>query len=128
MSKQAYEEVPSAAGFVILDTYRDQTPVIKNSECTVHDLQDGVMCLEFTSKSNALGEGIGRAMLEAIEKAENESWKGIVIGNNAPQFSVGANLMNVGMLAMQKQFDPLDAMVKGFQDMNMRIRTSKFRL
>lgn len=125
LSKQAYEEVPSAAGFVILDTYRDQTPVIKNSECTVHDLQDGVMCLEFTSKSNALGEGIGRAMLEAIEKAENESWKGIVIGNNAPQFSVGANLMNVGMLAMQKQFDPLDAMVKGFQDMNMRIRTSK---
>ena len=83
------------------------------------------MCLEFTSKSNSIGEGIGRAMVEAIEIAERDNWNGIVIGNNAKQFSVGANLMNVGMLAMQKKFDDLNQMVKDFQDINMRIRTSK---
>ena len=83
------------------------------------------MCIEFTSKSNSIGEGIGRGIEEAIRVAEDEGWRGIVIGNNAKQFSVGANLMNVGMLAMQKQFDTLDLSIKGFQDLNMRIRTSK---
>ena len=48
-----------------------------------------------------------------------------MIGNNAKQFSVGANLMNIGMFAMQKQFDTLDQMVADFQSINMRIRTSK---
>ena len=84
-----------------------------------------MLCLEFTSKSNSIGEGIGRGIDEAIRLAEEGDWKGIVIGNNAKQFSVGANLMNVGMMAMQKQFDPLDKMVDDFQQINMRIRTSK---
>lgn len=83
------------------------------------------MCLEFQSKSNAIGEGIGKAIAQAIDKAENEDWRGIVIGNNAKQFSVGANLMGIGMLAMQKQFDTLNQMVADFQSVMMRIRTSK---
>ena len=125
LSSQSFEPVKSAEGLIILDSYRGQTPIIKNSECTVHDIGDGVMCLEFTSKSNSIGEGIGKAMVEAIEIAEREQWNGIVIGNNAKQFSVGANLMNVGMLAMQNKFDDLNQMVKDFQDINMRVRTSK---
>lgn len=83
------------------------------------------MCLEFQSKSNSIGEGIGKAIAESIDVAENDGWNGIVIGNNAKQFSVGANLMNIGMFAMQKQFDTLDQMVADFQSINMRIRTSK---
>ncbi|MFQ3340486.1 MAG: 3-hydroxyacyl-CoA dehydrogenase [Flavobacteriaceae bacterium] len=120
-----FEALPGKEGFIILDSYREKVPVIKNSECTVHDIGDGVLCLEFTSKSNSIGEAIGRGIDEALHLAEEGDWKGIVIGNNAKQFSVGANLMNVGMLAMQKQFDPLDKMVNGFQQINMRIRTSK---
>ena len=123
-----FEVIPGKEAFIILDSYRAQTPVIKNSECTVHDIGDGVLCLEFTSKSNSIGEGIGRGIDEAIRLAEEGDWKGIVIGNNAKQFSVGANLMNVGMMAMQKQFDPLDKMVNDFQQINMRIRTSKIPL
>ena len=120
-----FEVLPGKEAFIILDSYRAQTPIIKNSECTVHDIGDGVLCLEFTSKSNSIGEGIGKGIDEAIRLAEEGDWKGIVIGNNAKQFSVGANLMNVGMMAMQKQFDPLDKMVNDFQQINMRIRTSK---
>jgi 3-hydroxyacyl-CoA dehydrogenase len=123
-----FEVLPGKEAFIILDSYRAQTPIIKNSECTVHDIGDGVLCLEFTSKSNSIGEGIGRGIDEAIRLAEEGDWKGIVIGNNAKQFSVGANLMNVGMMAMQKQFDPLDKMVNDFQQINMRIRTSKIPL
>jgi len=123
-----FEVLPGKEAFIILDSYRAQKPIIKNSECTVHDIGDGVLCLEFTSKSNSIGEGIGRGIDEAIRLAEEGDWKGIVIGNNAKQFSVGANLMNVGMMAMQKQFDPLDKMVNDFQQINMRIRTSKIPL
>jgi 3-hydroxyacyl-CoA dehydrogenase len=125
LSTQSYKELPSAEGFIILDALRDKTPVIKNSECTVHDIGDGVMCVEFRSKSNAIGDGIGRAMYEAITKAENEGWNGVVIGNNAKNFTVGANLMNVGMVAMQKDFKALDEMVDNFQQLTMFLRTSK---
>ncbi|MDA0985530.1 MAG: 3-hydroxyacyl-CoA dehydrogenase/enoyl-CoA hydratase family protein [Bacteroidetes bacterium] len=124
-SSKQYEAVPGTESFILLDRYREQAPVIKNSECVVHDIGDGVLCLEFTSKSNSIGEGIGKAFLEAIELAEAGNWNGLVIGNNAKQFSVGANLMNIGMVAMQKQFDVLERFVDDFQQINMRIRTSK---
>ena len=117
--------VPSTQGMVILDTLRDKEPIIKNSECTVHDIGDGVMCLEFQTKGNSLGSGIGHGLQEAITKAENEGWTGVVVGNNAENFSVGANLMNVGMVAAQKDFGKLDEMVNGFQQMCMLMRTSK---
>ena len=125
LETKSYLPVPSTDNYIILDSFRENKPILKNSECAVHDIGDGVMCIEFTSKSNSIGEGIGRGIEEAIRVAEDEGWRGIVIGNNAKQFSVGANLMNVGMLAMQKQFDTLDLSIKGFQDLNMRIRTSK---
>ena len=121
----SYKKIPGSDAFIILDSYRENPPIIKNTECSVHDIGDGVLCLEFQSKSNAIGDGIGRAIAEAIELAENENWNGVVIGNNAKQFSVGANLMNIGMMAMQKQFDPLEKMVDDFQRVNMRMRTSK---
>ena len=125
LDSQTFKTVPGSDAFIILESFRQNTPIIKNSECSVHDIGDGVMCLEFQSKSNSIGEGIGKAIAESIDKAENEGWNGIVIGNNAKQFSVGANLMNIGMFAMQKQFDTLDQMVADFQSINMRIRTSK---
>ena len=125
INNESYESLPDTKSYVLLDSYRSQTPVLKNSECTVHDIGDGVLCLEFTSKSNSIGEGIVRAMSETIQIAEEGQWKGLVIGNNAKQFSVGANLMGIGMLAMQKQTDLLEQMIDAFQQMNMRIRTSK---
>jgi len=120
-----YEVIPGSQDIIVLNTLRENAPILKNSECVVHDIGDGVMCLEFTSKSNAIGEGIGQGIVEAIQKAEEEGWKGIVIGNNAKNFTVGANLMNIGMVAMQKDFDKLSKLVDGFQQVNMRIRTCK---
>ena len=125
LKTETYEPLTKTKNTIILNSYRAQSPILKNSECIVHDIGDGVMCLEFTSKSNSIGEGIGQAMNDAVEKAETEGWNGLVIGNNAKQFSVGANLMNIGMLAMQKQFDSLEKLVYNFQQTNMRMRTAK---
>jgi len=122
---KAYKPVPSQKPYIILDTLRDNAPVLKNDSATVHDLGDGVMCVEFTSKSNSIDDAIGEAISEAIDKAEAEGWAGIVIGNNAKNFTVGANLMNVGMLAMQQEFDQLDGLINGFQQLNMKIKTCK---
>ncbi|MEM6769085.1 MAG: 3-hydroxyacyl-CoA dehydrogenase/enoyl-CoA hydratase family protein, partial [Bacteroidota bacterium] len=125
VASKSYKAVPSQKPYIILDTLRDNAPIIKNESCTVHDLGDGVMCVEFTSKSNSIDDAIGQAISDAIDKAEAEGWNGIVIGNNAKNFTVGANLMNVGMVAMQQDWDTLDKMVDGFQQLNMKIKTCK---
>jgi len=125
ISLNDYVVIPGMESFLILDSFRSQTPLIKNSESVVHDIGDGVLCFEFTGKSNSIGQGVGKAFIEALKIAEDENWKGIVIGNNAKQFSVGANLMEIGMVAMQKEFDQLERFVDNFQQINMKIRTSK---
>jgi 3-hydroxyacyl-CoA dehydrogenase len=117
-----YKVIPGTELNIHLDNYRNNIPVYKNSECSIHDIGDGVLCFEFTSKSNAIGEGIGQGALEALNIAQNGDWAGIVIGNNAKNFTVGANLMNVGMVAMQKDFAKLDEMVHAFQQINMAMR------
>jgi 3-hydroxyacyl-CoA dehydrogenase len=125
INAREYFIIPGSIDIIHLDNYRSQTPILINSECLVHDLGDGVMNLEFTSKANAIGEGIGEGLMQAVQLCEDDGWNGLVIGNNAKNFTVGANLMAVGMLAMQKQFDKLEEMVDGFQQVNMRLRTSK---
>lgn len=122
---KSYEPLPYAKQIIHLDNLRVQSPVYKNSECTLHDMGDGVLCLEFTSKSNAIGEGIGMGVIEALRLAQEGAWKGLVIGNNAKNFTVGANLMVVGMLAMQKEYDKLTQMVDGFQQVNMAMRYAR---
>jgi len=121
---QKYLPVSSMEGFIILDNYRDQTPVATTNETVLHDIGDGVLCLEFTSKMNAIGEGILSGLNDAIKLAEDGHWKGLVIGNNAPNFSVGANLMMVAMMAYQQEFDELNMAVNLFQQTTMHCRYS----
>lgn len=122
---QSYLPIPGAAELVNLDNLRENTPVFKNDEIILHDIGDGVLCLEFTSKMNAIGEGILTGISESIRIAEEGSWKGLVIGNEAKNFSVGANLMMIGMLAFQQEYEQLAMAVKLFQDTTMRCRYSK---
>ncbi len=125
ISTQQYKTVPGTDNAIVLDHLREKAPVYKNNEATIHDLGDGVMCVEFNTKSNTIGNGVGEALVEAVRIAEEDGWKGIVIGNNDKNFSVGANLMAVGMHAMQKDFDTLEKLVDGFQQVNMTLRYSK---
>lgn len=125
IKSNSYQLLQNLVGIVHLDKVRSKDAVYKNAECTLHDIGDQVLCLEFTSKSNVIGEGTGEGLAEALSVAENGNWRGIVIGNNDKNFSVGANLMAVGMLAMQQDWDKLEAMVAGFQGVNMAMRYSK---
>ncbi len=123
IENKSYQIVPGMEDRIILKNIPKE-PVYKNDEVILHDIGDGVLCLEFTSKMNAIGEGILRGIQESIQIAEDGDWKGIVIGNNDKNFSVGANLMLIGMMAFQQEYDQLNMAVKLFQDTTMRCRYS----
>ncbi len=125
LEKLSYQPIPGSENQIILEALREHQPVFKNSEVTLHDIGDGVLCLEFTSKMNAIGEGILRGLYECIDIAETQNWKGIVIANDAKNFTVGANLMMIAMLAYQQEFDELNMAVSLFQRATMRCRYSK---
>ena len=120
---KSYKTIPGAETFIILDNLRGNIPVWKNSGGTLHDIGDGVLNLEFTSKMNSLGGDVLQAINKSIEIAEG-GYKGLVIGNDAPNFSVGANLMMIAMLAMDQEFDELDIAIRQFQQTTMRCRYS----
>lgn len=122
-ASKSYKAIPGAEAFIILDNLRANQPVWKNSGGILHDIGDGVLNLEFTSKMNSLGGDVLAAINKSIEIAEG-GYKGLVIGNDAPNFSVGANLMMIAMLAMDQEFDELDIAVRQFQQTTMRCRYS----
>lgn len=124
VASKTYQDLPGAESFIVLDNYRERTPVLQNPEATLHDIGEGVLCLEFTSKANSIGEGVLRGINEAIQIAEEGEWKGLVIGNNAQHFTVGANLMMIGMMAFQDEFEELNMAVNYFQQTTMRCRYS----
>ena len=125
IATKSYKTIPGTESFIILDNYRDKAAVNKNAETILHDIGDGVLCLEYISPHNAMGEGVLRGINEAIQIAEDGDWKGLVIGNNTTNFTVGANLMLIAMLAYQQDFDELNMAVNLFQQTVMRTRYSK---
>jgi len=115
-----YEPIKRLPSLILL---KEQKVINKNQSATLYDLGDGVACVEFHTKMNALDEDIFNLILEGQNLALND-FEGLVIGNEADNFSAGANLMMVLMAAQMGAWDQLDAVVKKLQDMNMRSRYS----
>lgn len=115
---------PAAADLQILRTAKEQGRVIKkNSGASLVDLGDGVIAVEFHSKMNAIGADTVQ-MLQAGVKEAAKNGQAVVIGNDAPNFSAGANLMLVLLEAQEGNWDELDLMVRGFQAATMGLRYS----
>ncbi len=119
-----YKPVPVAAGVTILKSLKDQSKVIKkNAGASLIDLGDGVACVEFHAKMNALG-GDQIAMVAAALKEVEKSFVGLVVGNQGPNFSAGANIMLILMGAQEGDWDELSFAVKQFQTMTTSLRYS----
>ncbi len=115
---------PSAPDLQILRTAREQNRVIKkNAGASLIDLGDGVIAVEFHSKMNAIG-GDTIQMLQAGVKEAAKSGQAVVIGNDAPNFSAGANLMLVLLEAQEGNWDDIDLMIRAFQQATMALRYS----
>jgi 3-hydroxyacyl-CoA dehydrogenase len=122
---KGYKPLSHTSDIVILENYYQDKPVFENTEVAVFDIGNGVLCLEFRSKANSIGEGVLKGINETIDIAEKDGWKGLVIGNNATNFTVGANIMMIAMLAYQQEWDELNFAVNYFQQTSMRLRYSK---
>ncbi|GAB3828382.1 3-hydroxyacyl-CoA dehydrogenase/enoyl-CoA hydratase family protein [Hymenobacter jeollabukensis] len=121
---KAYKAIPGVENFVILDNLRASGKVVwKNSGASVIDLGDGILNVEFHSKMNALGSDVIQGLLKGVELAEKD-FRGLVVGNDAPNFSAGANLGLVYMFALEQDYDELNMMIAQFQQAMMRMRYS----
>ncbi|MEJ5225141.1 MAG: 3-hydroxyacyl-CoA dehydrogenase/enoyl-CoA hydratase family protein, partial [Anaerolineales bacterium] len=100
---------------------KDQKVISKNAGATLYDMGDGVACVEFHTKMNALDDDIFAIVSEALDRVETD-FDGLVIGNEAENFSAGANLFMVVVAAQQGMWDTLDAAVRKLQNLNMRMR------
>lgn len=116
-------KVPGQDAFIILNNIRESKKVWSNKEASIQDLGDGIINLEFNSKMNTIGEGVLAGVNKAIDLAEKE-YNGLVIGNQASNFSVGANIGMIFMMAAEQEYDELNMAIKYFQDTIMRVRYS----
>jgi len=118
-----YQEIPGTNQFVLLDTLRANNIVWKNTGASLFDIGDGILNLEFHTKMNTLGGEVVEGINRAISIAEKE-YRGLVIGNEATNFSAGANLALIFMYAIEQEYDEIDFMIRQFQNTMMRIRYS----
>lgn len=121
--KKEMEKVPGQDAFIILDNIRKSNEVYKNSGVVVEDLGDGILNVEFQSKMNTIGGDVLAGLNKAIDLAEKD-FQGLVVGNQAANFSVGANIGMIFMMAVEQEYDELNMAIKMFQDTMMRMRYS----
>jgi 3-hydroxyacyl-CoA dehydrogenase len=102
---------------------KKQNVVRSNAGASLRDLGDGVACLEFHSKMNTIGEDVISMLLASLDEV-NSNFAGLVIGNEGPLFSAGANLMLLLMAAADGEWDEIDGMIRTFQRTTQAIRYS----
>ncbi len=118
-----YVAIPGQDAFILLDNLRGKKAIWQNTGATLHDLGDGVLNLEFHTKMNSLGSEVLEGINKAIDIAE-KNYRGLVIANNGQNFSAGANLMMIFMLAIEQEYDELEFAIRHFQNTVARIRFS----
>ncbi len=123
IKKKSHEKIPGQDSFIILDNIRKSNEVFKNSGVVVEDLGDGILNCEFRSKMNTIGGDVLAGLNKAVDLAEKD-FDGLVIGNQGANFSVGANIGMIFMMAVEQEYDELNMAIKYFQDTMMRMRYS----
>jgi 3-hydroxyacyl-CoA dehydrogenase len=118
----AYQPIEPRPGiFTLLDRKRTQGVVFENSGASLIDLGDGVLCVEFHSKLNTLGDD-NVAMIHAGLEETERNFEAMIIANEGEVFSAGANLMLVLLAAQEGEWDELNLAVQKFQQMNMALK------
>lgn len=120
-----YIEVPQDKDIIILKDLKNAGKEIAHNEsASLIDLGDGIILLEVHSKGNTFDDDIFKMMSRGLDSLEADEYQGMVISNQADNFSLGANLFLAMMLAQGGQFDQLEQALKAGQDMMMRVRYS----
>lgn len=123
ITDKSYKVIPGTEEYILLDAFKENNIVWKNSGSTLYDIGDGILNLEFHTKMNSLGQEVLEGINTAISTAEND-YRGLVIGNEGQNFSAGANLAMLFMHAGDQEFDEINMMIAQFQNSMMRARYS----
>ncbi|MDC0204637.1 3-hydroxyacyl-CoA dehydrogenase/enoyl-CoA hydratase family protein, partial [Flavobacteriales bacterium] len=117
------EKVAGMESFIILDHIRENNTIWSNSGCNLTDIGDEIVNLEWKTKMNSIGGEVLEGIQKSIEIAE-KNHKGLVIANQGPNFSVGANIAMIFMMAIEQEYEEIDFAVRAFQNTTGRIRYS----
>ncbi|WP_421938230.1 3-hydroxyacyl-CoA dehydrogenase NAD-binding domain-containing protein [Pedobacter sp.] len=120
---KSYKALPGTDEFIILDNLRENKTLWKNSGVSIIDLGDGILNVEFHTKMNTIGGDVIAGINKAIDMAEKD-YRGLVIGNDGANFSAGANVGMIFMMAVEQEWDELNMAIRMFQNTSMRIRYS----
>lgn len=118
----SYKELPGGSNFLVM-THHAKKEVWKNSACKLFDLGDDVLGLQWNTKMGSIGAEVLAGIQTAVEKAE-EQFQGLVIANEGANFSAGANVGMIFMLAIEQEYDELNMAIRLFQQTMMRLRYS----
>jgi 3-hydroxyacyl-CoA dehydrogenase len=121
-ASKTYKLLPGGEAFIVMSNYQDKL-VWKNGSCKLYDLGDDVLGLQWFTKMGSIGGDVLSGIQTSIDKAE-KSYKGLVIANEGTNFSAGANVGMIFMLAIDQEYDELDMAIRLFQNTMMRARYS----
>lgn len=120
--KGQYQEIEEKPEIILLPSLKDRKKtILSNPGASLIDLGDGVACLEFHSKMNAIGADTVQMMRESLREV-GEKFDGLIIGNQGENFSVGANLMLILFEIQDENWDQIEEYVRIFQDTFMAIK------
>jgi 3-hydroxyacyl-CoA dehydrogenase len=120
---KSYKTIPGTESFILLDNIRPTKTVWKNSGAVLTDIGDGILNLEWNTKMNSIGGEVIEGINKSIEIAEKD-FRGLVISNEGANFSAGANVGMIFMMAVEQEYDELNFAIKTFQNTMMRVRYS----
>jgi len=121
-ASKTYKPLPGGDAFIVMSNYQDKL-IWKNGSCKLYNLGNDVLGLQWNTKMGSIGGDVLSGIQTSIEKAEKE-YKGLVIANEGANFSAGANVGMIFMLAIEQDYDELDMAVRAFQSTMMRVRYS----
>ncbi|RTL59502.1 MAG: 3-hydroxyacyl-CoA dehydrogenase/enoyl-CoA hydratase family protein [Sphingobacteriales bacterium] len=122
VASKSYKALPGGEAFIVMKNFEGKT-LWKNAACRTYDLGDDVIGLEWYTKMGSIGGEVLEGINKSISLAE-EKYKGLVIANEGSNFSAGANVGMIFMLAIEQEYDELDLAIRMFQNTMMRARYS----
>lgn len=121
-ASRAYQPLPGGEAY-LMPSHRSEQTLWKNSSCRLVDLGDSVLGLHWNTKMGSIGGDVLSGIQTAVDQAE-QSGKALVIANEGLNFSVGANVGMIFLLAIEQEYDELDLAIRFFQNTMMRVRYS----
>ncbi len=125
VASKTHTVIPGQEGRIALALLDEDKTVWSNSGTTIQDLGDGILNIAFHTKMNTIGAEVIEGLNKAVDLAESDpKWRGLVISNEGANFSAGANVGMIFMLAVEQEWDELDYAIRMFQNTTMRLRYS----